>query len=167
MKGKQQAMQRVVLGGVARRDVSRALSELAKRNLELTNELAAARESEQELLERATAAEDTLETFHGLLQQASHLLAMAEDRAREVRVEAERDAARIRAEVDGLHQELEQLSTRKVQAMDDLVRLGDPVEPEQAPLASVTVLTPPEPAPTAEPSLEELFLQHVEANTRS
>lgn len=147
MKGERQAMRRIVLGGVARRDVSRALSELAKRNLELTDELAAVRESEQIYLERATAAEDTLETFHGLLQQASHLLAMAEERAREVRLEAERDAARIRGEVDGLRREPEYPA--------------DPVEPEPSPLASVTVLAPPE------PSLEELFLQHVEANVRS
>jgi hypothetical protein len=69
-----------------------------KRNFELGSELAQARANEQALAERLRTAEDTLETFHATLEQAGVLLAMAEEKGREIRHDAELDAVRIRDE---------------------------------------------------------------------
>lgn len=149
-------------GGVRREDVSQALADLARRNLELSAALATAQANEASLLERVKAAEDTLETFHATLEQASHLLAMAEERGRDIRLEAERDAGRIRAEATEkmalAEREIAGLESKKRQAVAALLSLRTsltevlPATPAAPPAAAAPVYQPaPEPVSFPEP----------------
>lgn len=150
----QHALRPARLGGVRREDVSLALADLARRNLELSAALATAQANEQQLVERLRSAEDTLETFHATLEQASALLGMAEERARDIRLAAERDAGRIREEASDrvrlAEREVEELESKKRQAVASLLSLRSSLT-EVLPAAPAAAPAPPAPAPAPEP----------------
>jgi len=131
--------------GVRNEDVERALEELEQRNRELGSELAVAEETVHTLVERVTAAEGTLETFHATLEQMGALLSLAEERARQIEEAAEAEAARIRSESDERVREADAevavLLDRKQQALDalDALRSSLPgASREPAPVAAPT-----------------------------
>lgn len=148
----QHALRAAKFGGVRREDVSHALADLARRNLELSAALAASQANEQQLLERLRSAEDTLETFHATLEQASALLGMAEERARDIRLEAERDAGRIREEASDrvrlAEREVEELESKKRQAVASLLSLRSSLT-EVLPAPPVAAPAPPAAVPPA------------------
>jgi hypothetical protein len=102
MSTESKQLRRKLFRGIDPGDVSRALADLAKRNVELARELDAARAHEQSLQADADG-------FASALRQVSSLLTIAESRAAEIEREA-----RERAEV---------LGRAKLDAVADLVRL--------------------------------------------
>jgi hypothetical protein len=102
MSTESKQLRRKLFRGIDPGDVSRALADLAKRNVELARELDAARAHEQALQADADG-------FASALRQVSSLLTIAESSAAEIEAEA-----RERAEV---------LGRAKLDAVADLVRL--------------------------------------------
>lgn len=84
-------------GGLHPEDVSRAFADLAKRNIEVARDLAAANAREHALAEE-------LEGFKSALRQVSSLLRLAEDRAGEIEGEARARAADILRDVAQLEE---------------------------------------------------------------
>lgn len=116
MSSEQAHLRRAVIGGVRREDVSRALAELAKRNLDLGRELASARSREASLAQRLQTSEESLSGFQSVLGHMTALLDMAEERAARIEEEArERAAAGVR--------ELESLQEARRQAVSGLEEL--------------------------------------------
>jgi hypothetical protein len=79
-------------GGLHPDDVSKALADLAKRNIDVARDLASAKKRE------AVLAED-LDGFKSALRQVSSLLTLAEDRAGQIELEARENAAEALREV--------------------------------------------------------------------
>lgn len=127
MKKSEGGLRRAWLRGVRTEDVDRAIGELEHHNRELEAQLAGAEANARELVERVTAAEETLETFHATLEHIGTLLSLAEGRATEIEQAAEADAARIRAEADERVREaetkVEELAAHKRQVLTELAAL--------------------------------------------
>lgn len=128
MKKSQGGLRHTWFRGVRSEDVQRALGQLAKRNCELEAELADATHTAQGLIERLSSAEETLETFHATLEQIGTILALAEERSREIEATAQAEAARIRAEAEQREREaeakIETLVAHKRQVLAELAALG-------------------------------------------
>jgi chromosome segregation ATPase len=88
-------LRRTRWGGLHPDDVSKALADLAKRNIEVARDLAAAKKREAVL-------EEELHGFKSALRQVSSLLTLAEDRAGQIELEAREQAAATLREVDRL-----------------------------------------------------------------
>jgi chromosome segregation ATPase len=128
---------------------SEAVEVLERRNAGLESELAAAQQEANELLDRVTAAEGTLVTFHATLEQMGALLSLAEERAKQIEESANAEAAVVRAEADARVREAEAevaaVVERKQEALatlaalrTSLVEVAPVPAPELAP-ARVTV----------------------------
>jgi chromosome segregation ATPase len=137
-------LRRAWFGGVREADVETALGKLEQRNRALESELEAAEQDAQALLDRVTAAEGTLVTFHATLEQMGTLLSLAQERARQIeetaKAEAEAMKSEARARVAEADAEVAALVERKQEAIDALAALRDSLpggerdrEPELAP----------------------------------
>jgi chromosome segregation ATPase len=103
------------------------LEVLEQRNQALESQLAAAQQEAHGLLDRVTAAEGTLVTFHATLEQMGALLSLAEERAKQIEESANAKAAVVRAEADARVREAEAevaaVAERKQEALETLAAL--------------------------------------------
>ena len=95
MEADNKQLRRKRWGGLHPDDVSKGFADLAKRNLDVARELAAAKQ-------REAALEADLDGFKSALRQVSSLLTLAEDRAAEIEREARELAAESLREVTRL-----------------------------------------------------------------
>ncbi len=96
-------------GGLRPDDVSKALADLAKRNIDVARDLAAAKKREAALVEE-------LDGFKSALRQVSSLLTLAEDRAGQLELEA-------REQAEETLREVARLDETKRETLAELTRL--------------------------------------------
>ena len=92
MESDTKQLRRTRWGGLRPDDVSKALADLAKRNIDVARDLAAAKK-------REAALEEELDGFKSALRQVSSLLTLAEDRAGQIELEAREQAEETLREV--------------------------------------------------------------------
>jgi chromosome segregation ATPase len=164
-------LRRTWFRGVRKEDVDRAFEELVERNRELESELVDAQESRRMLIERVTAAEDTLVTFHATLEHIGTLLSLAEQRARQIEQDAGAEAARIRNEAEERVREADaevaELRERKQKALEALVALRSSLPDEsREPALAVPRTTAEVHALPAPERVTVADLLAIEANAR-
>jgi chromosome segregation ATPase len=109
-------LRRALVRGVRREDVDRALEVLEQRNEELARELEQARGRQDSLVGELEASQDALGGYQSALKHAGSLLALAQERARQIEEEAQ-------ARAHAVAREIESLQATKDEAVASLERL--------------------------------------------